>query len=158
MGIFRRGKSKEQQEDEEYQKASANTEQSRPADTERYIEALQADYHLIKDDQVTTLLWRKPKFRNLIPASSGLNRSGNIDKKEARIQKLKYKLLLLKQKGYMNTREYAKGGSAFISSLDIHFRNIPNDSVNGWKGKLMKEKSTVVRTVLQKEKKRRSIM
>lgn len=154
MGILSRGK-KEKSDEQEYLENVALTEEGRQqADPERYIDAMGPIYHFVKDDQVTTLLWMNPRLRNLVPAFSHLNRLGNIDAKEQRIQRLKYKVLLLKEKGYMNTKTYAKGGSTLISSLGILSRSIPNDSFHGWKGRITTERTKVIRTILEKKKKR----
>lgn len=154
MGIFGRGKEEEKRA-EEYNEQMALTEQTRQgAMPEEQMNALGQLYYMMKDDQVTYILWENKQLRNLIPAFSPLNQMSNISEKEARIRRLKYKLLLLKQKGYMNTKKYAEGGATLISSLDLLSRTYTTDAVHGWKGKILTEQTKIIRTEVVKRKKK----
>lgn len=150
--VFGRSKKKDEEE-EQYKKEMALTEEGRPATDQNYLDALGKIYYMVKDDQEAALLWSKKELRNLIPAFSALNQLSNIDDKEARIRRLKYKILLLKMKGYMNAKKYAEGGSTLISSLELRSRSIVSDSKGGWKGRIITESSKVTRHVFEKEKK-----
>jgi len=152
MGLLNRGK-KEPDIDEQRAHEITVAEESRPTMEQDYVNALGKLYYMIKDDQEAKLLWDDAQLRNLIPAFSALNSLSNIDEREARIRMLKYKILMLKQKAYMNTKTYASGGATLISSLELRSRSIVTDAFHGWKGKITTEQTKRITTVLEKKKK-----
>jgi len=143
------GKKKERQED--FERSLVLSEEGRPITEQQFLDSLGKLYYLIKDDQESALL-AKGKLQNLIPAFSPLNQLTNIDEKEARIRRLKYKILLLKMKGYMNAKQYADGDSILINSLDLRSRSIVSDAQGGWKGRIATETAKVTRHVFEKKK------
>ena len=156
MGLFSRGKKKEKEK--EFKEAVALT-QTQAEGQERtpgeYIDSVGRTYYMIRDDREDQLLNSEQQLSFLGPAFSPLNQLTNINEKEALIRRLKYKILLLKLKGYMNTREYAKGGSILISSLELRSRSIVSDAERGWKGKILTEQTKTTRIELEKRKKGR---
>ena len=155
MGLFGRGKKKEKEK--EFKQAMVLT-QTQAEGQERtpgeYIDSVGRTYYMIRDDREDELLKSEQLLSFLGPAFSPLNQLTNINEKEARIRRLKYKILLLKLKGYMNPRAYANGGSILISSLELRARSIVSDAETGWKGKILTEQTKTTRVELEKKKRR----
>lgn len=112
---------------------------------------------MIIDPEVLALLLEKPKYRNLIPAFSHLNRISNIGPLEAEILELDYEALLLLQEMFMKESKYNASDFILMMSLGMHSRFIIADSYQGHKAKVITEQTRVIRTELTKPKKGRFI-
>jgi hypothetical protein len=148
---------KKKKEQEEFGKSMAlagevGEAQAQAQGSANYVNALGPFYYLNKDEQLAALMWINTQLRNMIPAFTILNEISNIDKDEADIWRWKFKIMLLKQKGYMNAKKLAEGGSILIDSLEIRSRSIVSNALNGWKGKLSTESTRVSRHVFEKPK------
>jgi len=156
MGILR--KDKKPDKDEEFMENVSYAQEQQPqgpTSPQEYIDLIGQRYFMIKDDKEEKIFTRNRQLENLGPAFTSLNQLTNIDEKEAKIRRYKYKVLLLKLKGYTKVKDYASGASILISSLDIRSRNIISDAIRGWKGRILTEDSKTTRIELEKVKKRR---
>lgn len=152
--IFGRGKKDEK--DEEFGTDMALTEHSRQSPmSDEMIYSLGRSVYMIMDPEVTGILNAdgNDQFNALIPAFSHLNRTTNIDKKQAELLTLDYEYLSLIHKLNMNEDEYENVGWAMLESLKIFAHGITSDAFHGWKGKLVTEQIKIIRTELEKKKK-----
>ena len=155
MGILDRKKKPDR--DEEYAQAAALTEQGRHETTpQEYLQSLGRSVYMVMDPDVSSIFndEEKVQFQALLPAFSHLNRTTNIGKKEAELLELDYEYLTLIHKLNMNEDEYETTGWALLESLKIFAKGIISDAFHGWKGRLVTEQIKIIRTELEKKKKR----
>ena len=134
----------------------ALTEQSRPSQMgDEMIYSLGRSVYMVLDPDVSDILKEEgnSQLAALIPAFSHLNRTTNIDKKQAELLTLDYEYLTLIHKLNMNEDEYENVGWAKLESLKIFAMGIISDAFHGWKGKLVTEQIKIIRTELEKKKK-----
>lgn len=163
MGLLRRDKKKD--EDEEYMQNLALTEQGRQTLPEDQLASLGRSVYMIMDPEVTAILNpvdakgriiddpKLSQFRSLIPAFSHLNRTTNIDKRDATLLMLDYEYLDIIHTLNMKEDNYENEGWALLESLKIFARNIVADSFHGWKGRIMTEQIKIIKTEIEKKKK-----
>lgn len=155
MKIFGRGK-KQEEKDEQFSGDMALTEASRqPQMSDEMIYSLGRSVYMVMDPEVTGILNAegKDQFNALVPAFSHLNRTTNIDKKQAELLTLNYEYLSLIHKLNMKEDDYENVGWALLESLKIFAGGIISDAFHGWKGKLVTEQIKIIRTELEKKKK-----
>lgn len=155
MGILDRKKRPDK--DQEFAETVTLAEQTRPETTpQEYLHSLGRSVYMVMDPEVFSILndEDKKQFRALIPAFSHLMRTTNIGTKEAELLELDYEYLTLIHKLNMNEDEYETVGWALLESLKIYARGIISDAFHGWKGRLVTEQIKIVRTELEKKKKR----
>uniref|UniRef100_A0A6H1ZYQ4 Uncharacterized protein n=1 Tax=viral metagenome TaxID=1070528 RepID=A0A6H1ZYQ4_9ZZZZ len=158
MGIFRRGKKrKEEEEAKEHARNVTYAEESQPMSEEdrAMIYSLGRSVYMIQDPDFNTwLLDEENKLRNSYPAFSMVNRTTNIGQHDKELLLLDYEYLLLINKLNMNEDEYENEGWASLAAMDIYARYMVNDSLQGWKGRLVTEQIKHIVTEIQKTKKR----
>jgi len=155
MGFLRRGK-KEEEQDEQFGKEMAGIEHGhQPPMSDEMIYSLGRSVYMVMDPEVTAILNAdgNKQFNALLPAFSHLNRTTNIDKKQAELLGLNYEYLSLIHKLNMKEDEYENVGWALLESLKIFASGIISDAFHGWKGKLVTEQIKIIRTELEKKKK-----
>lgn len=102
-------------------------------------------HYLLKDEDVAKLLTERKEYRVLIPALSHLNRTSSLSAFEANIIKRRIKLaadivLFTKKHKNINLEEVA-----FLQSLLVYASASANDAINGWRGRLITERTRTYR-------------
>jgi len=151
MKIFGRGK-KEETPAIRFGKETSLTEQNRVAPD--YVDEFGRFQAMLKDEQMTYLLWTNMLFRKTVPARSHLNRTANYDKQDKKLQLLQYQGLNILTMMQMDEEDYENGGAIFVESLDIYDYNMVCDNLKGWKARVTTEVVKRLETTVEEAKKK----
>lgn len=155
MKIFGRGKKDDKEE--QFATDMALTEHSRPM-ADEMINSLGRSVYMVMDPDVQAILNNpektNPQLQALLPAFSHLNRTTKIGKTQAELLTLDYEYLSLIHKLNMNEDEYENVGWALLESLKIFASGIISDALDGFKARVITEQIKIIRTELQKQKKK----
>lgn len=155
MRVLRRGE-KKPDPDEEHAKEMTRIEEGKPREDGIDINwMLRRALDMLYDSEFATDLRDDPQTKQMYAAFSHLNRLGYITRKERDILELEYTRMILVHKITMNEDEYERKNWIKNTALGIHKTFLLSDSVDGWKGRLMVERRTIIRTEVAKEQKKR---
>jgi len=150
--IFGRGKKKD--EEEEFAKSVALTEQQAVMEEEMRASVGSSLYY-VYDPHLHAILNQTERDRATYPARSFINRTTNIDAREKEILFNEYEYLNTLSDIGANEEEYETVGWLKGESVLIHDRIALNDMHNGWKGKLMAERVRRIIAELQQRLKKK---
>jgi len=144
--------SKEKEKDEQYMEDAAHIAQQRVM-TEDYVNSLGRTYFMLEDENVTSMLQKDPQLRTLLPAFSRVNRTTKIGKRDAKLLMIDYNILTLLHEINMDEDTFEAGGWAKLEALKIFAHALICDQFEGWKGRLVTETISIIKTEIERKKK-----
>jgi len=148
--VFGRNK-KEKEQEEAYMRDMALADQQKMSPD--YMDQMGRFQAMLKDEQVTYTFWKHKLLKKTLPARTHLNRTGNYDERDKRIQLLQYQGLNLLMMMHMDEEDYEQGGMLLAEACDIFDYNMVCDNYQGWKARVSTELVKRIETTVEKKKK-----
>jgi len=105
-----------------------------------------SDTHFLsKDEIVLYQVMKDPDLKEFIPLISHLNRTSRLGRDQAELYKLEAESLVLMKEATMDEDKYEINGWVKLRSFLTFVKMLYDDTVGGWRGRLVTERRRITR-------------